>query len=210
MEKAIIKINLQGYTELKLLLNAASKDISSRKALTCVYYSPEDKQAVCTDGHILRLLDADLGDKELLITPDSFTLSESQFKKVYDIGKDNPDKVVDYGVKSDEDYLPYPNYKNVIPCEDRITPINNVAIDFNLLARLHKTFPKSKFLNLSLFFTSKLGAVLIYSQLDHKLCGIVMPSTQSAELDDLSEKHFNLYKKSLLNDESDDDDDLLN
>jgi len=170
-----LELTIKQYGQLKLLYNAASTDPTSRISLTCMHYDPGKNRVCCTDGHILRFLKMDLGNKEMLIAPETFQLSLAQIKKRHGITKSIEENFtfrVDLILK--DDYLPFPDVEKVIPEMSRINTIPGISISGIQLDRMFKTFPKSKYIPFNMAFTSNLGPVVLFDE-ENEIIGIIMP-----------------------------------
>lgn len=138
-DKKTIRITGTQYAEMKALLNAASKDTTSRVSLCNLFYHSAEQRLVACDGHMLRLYPVDLGKKDFQIKPISFTLSLAQFKTLHSINKNSVETTVvplDLALCSES---PYPEYEKVIPYADGFSPKDFLPVHLDLLSRFYKT-----------------------------------------------------------------------
>ncbi len=171
MKNPSINLTPKQYTTIKPLFNAASKDKTSRIALTFVYYNPEIKEVVATDGHILRVEAIDLGKKAIYF-------AKEDFKSVS--GRNDITVQNEYDTEYESKY---PEYERVIPDRDyKEWPDKHpyLCVSFDLLAQFAKS-DSNKIKSYVLIQTKKLGSVKIFTAYTPdgydapRFLGVVMP-----------------------------------
>lgn len=179
--KILRDIDLQTYLSIKNLFKACSCDLTIRVILSKVFYHAKRKRLVATDGHILRLLPINLGNKDFLISEYDFPLSQAAFKKKY--GKDGKaDIFVD--ISADEEFLPYPEYEKVIPGGEHSRDpesVIEVGIALDLCSRFLESMEHGlRHHNVKFIYHSPLSAIKVIGISgidgeDGQLLGVIMP-----------------------------------
>ena len=174
-----IKITLQKYLDIRLLLPVVSKD-PTRIDLNNLYYDAKEKRIVATDGHVLLWEQVDLGSKSFIFSPHAFEFSSKvirdiHFNRLPESLCLSREKEFEIDLELIEN-IEYPNYEQTIPTA-KPKPIDMVCVDFVLLSRLEKCLKKYGDMGAdkayTLVFLGEKGPIRIYK--GEALAGIFMP-----------------------------------
>ena len=155
----------------------------SRESLTRIYVGPSIQ--VATDGHVLATckseLNASLGAKDVVYIPAKVAKAALVgFKRgspyFYQVRCDHTGKAIDLVVHAgvmdgpviathvidpDTQELPYPDFTQVIPKEDKINPVKEIGLDLKLLGVFHAFLKRLGETGGCLFrFTDSLGPAI--------------------------------------------------
>lgn len=169
-KKTNVVLRWEDYAKVKRLFAVTSND-ETRKNLTYVHYNASEKRVEATDGHLIRIEDMDLGEKDLLLSDMECLYSIGQAKRMAVVGLDIAEK----------DEPSYPVIQKVIPSEDRHAPWC-LRVGVKVLQQFLKSIDPNEYENLTFICcgnegTSYIGLQKAYIRVDghFKFIGGIMP-----------------------------------
>lgn len=157
-----------------------SKD-GLRPAMCGVYFDKDNECLVGTDGHVVLMIPVDpaftaLADESAVIPVEAF--NKNAFN--YQVTKDKTTVQLKDGSTRTYPNIDerYPEYRNVIPSENKRQELDRIGIDAELIANIHaclKPAASSKVVQLIFDFNGPCTAIHFKLNSDEKVCGVIMP-----------------------------------